>query len=92
MNARDMLPDCMMPDGAEPCLAYRQALEIRDDLVAALQPFERLLRRWDRVGRAPLPDDQVVATVGDRGDYATVTLGDLRRAAAALAKAEDRQP
>lgn len=30
------LPDCMMPDGAEPCLGYRDLLAERDALRATL--------------------------------------------------------
>jgi len=32
----DILPDCMMPDGAEPCAAVQQLMVERDELYAAL--------------------------------------------------------
>jgi hypothetical protein len=34
----DVLPDCMMPDGAEPCAGYRQAAKIqRAHIIDALR-------------------------------------------------------
>ena len=46
--AKELLPDCMMPDGAEPCLSYQdlcrqleKALAERDELAEACREFVR---------------------------------------------------
>ena len=38
------LPDCMMPDGAEPCIAFQRLKAERDELLAALKPTFTLLQ------------------------------------------------
>ena len=39
-----ILPDCMMPDGADPCLAYQQIVAERDALRALLAEAKNRLR------------------------------------------------
>ena len=42
----DILPDCMMPDGADPCLAYQAALTRIRELEAQVADLtERCIRR-----------------------------------------------
>lgn len=62
--------------------------EPTDDLMAALRPFAEAGSKippntWDsEKGRFTLPDDTVVVTFGNEpGPYASITYGDLRRAA-----------
>ena len=40
-----ILPDCMVPDGADPCLAYQQIVAERDALRALLAELRRL-EQW----------------------------------------------
>lgn len=37
------LPDCMMPDGAEPCVAYRQLLARMEALIADAAAMEKVV-------------------------------------------------
>lgn len=58
-------PDCMMPDGAEPCGGYRQLYEQHTALAARLAEAEALLREarpwvcWcrDMIRRTDDPED-----------------------------------
>jgi len=46
------LPDCMMPDGAEPCIGYRERRAEIERLRAAL---EGMLMEWDKLTRYGSP-------------------------------------
>ena len=51
------LPDCMMPDGAEPCIAFQRLKAERDELLAALKSTTGTLayvhgEEWETVKRA----------------------------------------
>ena len=39
MSELEMLPTCMMPDGADPCKAYQALREENERLREALKPF-----------------------------------------------------
>jgi len=41
----DILPDCMMPDGADPCLAYQAALERVRELEAEVERGAELFKK-----------------------------------------------
>lgn len=51
-----ILPDCMMPDGAEPCAAFQTIRAERDDLAIIVRQLIRLVKRT-----APVNADTVAA-------------------------------
>ena len=46
------LPDCMMPDGAEPCIGYR---ELRAEIERLRAALEGMLMEWDKLTRYGSP-------------------------------------
>ena len=58
---RNHLPDCMMPDGAEPCLGYSEAVDTIEALTAELDALKEQYR-WVPVSER-LPEEDCICWV-----------------------------
>ena len=51
------LPECMMPDGADPCAGYHAAIDRIDELEAENEALKAQLIEWVNVAKDGLPDE-----------------------------------
>lgn len=80
------LPDCMAPDGAEPCLGYKEALDAIERLSVALKPFAKYAERIDGNPSTKSIGDlcPISLDYGRINDGNFASIGDCRRAREAL--------